>query len=332
MNPKISIIVPVYKVEKYLPRCVDSILSQTFKDFECILVDDGSPDNCGKICDEYAKKDSRIIVIHKENGGLSDARNAGIDVASGDYIGFVDSDDWIHPQMYEILYNYITKFNLGFVSCNYLNVYDNDNFDIQEKYDISNEINIYNRTDVFNNFSSKNYNSKITPMVWNKLYSKSIFDKLRFEKGKINEDEYFMFPSIFLADDIGVIDHKLYYYYKSRNDSIMNSNFSPAKLNSVESILSKYKFLKNNNFNEESDTFYILYIHRLIGMYKKIYTEYPEFKKDYNFFYSKHKYSIKLLFTNSKCCNMEKLIFILFKILPKFSIKLQAKYFPEYQK
>ncbi|MBA1325633.1 glycosyltransferase [Enterococcus faecium] len=99
-----SIIVPVYKVEKYLRKCVDSILAQTFTDFEVILVDDGSPDNSGKICDEYAEKDNRVRVIHKENGGLSSARNAGIDVARGKYLGFVDSDDYIDEDMYEILY------------------------------------------------------------------------------------------------------------------------------------------------------------------------------------------------------------------------------------
>ncbi|WP_227166600.1 glycosyltransferase, partial [Enterococcus faecium] len=101
---EISIIVPVYKVEKYLRKCVDSILAQTFTDFEVILVDDGSPDNSGKICDEYAEKDNRVRVIHKENGGLSSARNAGIDVARGKYLGFVDSDDYIDEDMYEILY------------------------------------------------------------------------------------------------------------------------------------------------------------------------------------------------------------------------------------
>ena len=98
--PKVSIIVPVYKVEKYLRKCIDSIINQTLKDIEIILVDDGSPDNCGKICDEYAAKDTRIKVIHKENGGLSSARNAGMEVAEGEYIGFVDSDDWIESDMY----------------------------------------------------------------------------------------------------------------------------------------------------------------------------------------------------------------------------------------
>ena len=101
--PELSIIVPVYKVEKYLPKCIDSILAQTFTDFELILIDDGSPDRCGEICDEYAIKDERIVVIHQVNRGVSAARNAGLDAAKGEYIGFVDSDDWIKPEMYEIM-------------------------------------------------------------------------------------------------------------------------------------------------------------------------------------------------------------------------------------
>lgn len=101
--PELSIIVPVYKVEKYLPKCIDSILAQTFRDFELILIDDGSPDNCGAICDEYAARDSRIKVIHQENAGVSAARNAGLDIATGTFLGFVDSDDWIEPEMYETM-------------------------------------------------------------------------------------------------------------------------------------------------------------------------------------------------------------------------------------
>ena len=113
----ISIIIPVYKTEQYLKRCVDSVLNQTYQELECILVDDGSPDEAGKICDEYKKKDARIKVIHKENGGLSSARNAGLDIAKGDYIGFVDSDDFIHPQMYEMLVDVLEKTESGMSCC-----------------------------------------------------------------------------------------------------------------------------------------------------------------------------------------------------------------------
>ena len=108
-KPLISVIVPVYKVEKYLERCVKSICAQTYQNLEIVLVDDGSPDQCGEMCDMFAKQDSRIRVVHKENGGLSDARNAGLDVMTGDYVGFVDSDDWIEPDMYQVLYERLIK-------------------------------------------------------------------------------------------------------------------------------------------------------------------------------------------------------------------------------
>ena len=115
--PELSIIVPVYKVEQYLPKCIDSILAQTFSDFELILIDDGSPDRCGRICDEYAAKDSRITVIHQENKGASAARNAGLDLARGEYIGFVDSDDWIEPEMYETMLGKAKEADLDLVIC-----------------------------------------------------------------------------------------------------------------------------------------------------------------------------------------------------------------------
>ncbi len=121
---EISIIVPVYKVEKYLKKCVDSILAQTFSDFELILVDDGSPDNSGRICDDYAKKDARVRVVHKQNGGLSSARNAGIEVAKGKYLGFVDSDDYIAEDMYELLYKAIIKEEADLSICGIYDVYE----------------------------------------------------------------------------------------------------------------------------------------------------------------------------------------------------------------
>ena len=121
---EISIIVPVYKVEKYLKKCVDSILAQTFTDFELILVDDGSPDDSGKICEEYAEKDARVRVLHKENGGLSSARNAGIEVAKGKYLGFIDSDDYIAEDMYELLYNTIIKEDADLSICGIYDVYE----------------------------------------------------------------------------------------------------------------------------------------------------------------------------------------------------------------
>lgn len=125
--PEISIIVPVYNVEKYLDKCVNSILNQTFQDFELILVDDGSPDNCGEMCDDYAARDKRVTVIHQVNGGLSAARNAGIEIAKGRYLGFVDSDDYIAEDMYELLYNNLKNEDADLATVGFLDVYAGKN-------------------------------------------------------------------------------------------------------------------------------------------------------------------------------------------------------------
>ena len=127
MEELISVIVPIYKVEHYLPKCIDSIIHQTYQNLEIILVDDGSPDNCPEICDEYAKRDKRIKVVHQENGGLSAARNSGVEMANGEFLCFVDSDDYIHPKMYEILYKNLKKFKADISICDYNVVFENQN-------------------------------------------------------------------------------------------------------------------------------------------------------------------------------------------------------------
>ena len=168
----ISVIVPVYHVEKYLDTCVQSILNQTYKDLEIILVDDGSADACSKMCDEYEKLDSRVKVIHKENGGLSDARNAGLDVATGDYIAFVDSDDYIHPDMYANMYAFLERnpdFNL--VMCRYKKV-EEDEKEIYLKQ-TAQDIRILEHKDfVEDMFSAEQYEEYV--VVWNKLYRSSM--------------------------------------------------------------------------------------------------------------------------------------------------------------
>ena len=129
MNSLISVIVPIYNVEKYLDRCVESIINQTYKNLEIILVDDGSPDNCTQMCDDYAKKDSRIRVVHKENGGLSDARNAGMEVATGEYVSFIDSDDYISLDFYETLFQTMIDNDSDIVECSVVKFYENGKFD-----------------------------------------------------------------------------------------------------------------------------------------------------------------------------------------------------------
>lgn len=184
---KISVIVPCYKVEEYLPQCIDSIIGQTYKNLEIILVDDGSPDKCPLICDEYAQKDSRIKVIHKENGGLSSARNAGLDIATGDYIAFVDSDDWLELDMYETLYNLINNYNVDIAVCDIVK-FSND-VNVKDGDDGEDVLVITSPKDAFmHQFYEK---PCIRFEVWNKLFRREIVSDIRFKEGQIYEDIYF---------------------------------------------------------------------------------------------------------------------------------------------
>ena len=236
----ISVIVPVYKVEKYLYKCVDSILAQTYTNLEIILVDDGSPDNCGKICDEYAVKDSRIIVIHQPNGGLSAARNAGLDIATGDFIGFVDSDDYIAPDMYEKLYNALKENDADLSICNFVYVDSNGNdLNLYPPYSAK----LYKGREIMHLFSERNYVCFVT--VWNRLYRKQLFDNLRFEIGKTNEDE-FIAHKIFYRCNTIVFTENTFYYYLKREDSIMGSSVAINRSDGVEGIYNRLQFLKEN--------------------------------------------------------------------------------------
>ncbi|HDT8050800.1 TPA: glycosyltransferase, partial [Enterococcus faecalis] len=171
--PKISIIVPVYNVEKYLEKCVRSILAQTFTDFELILVDDGSPDSSGAMCDQFAEQDQRVKVIHKENGGLSDARNAGIEIATGEYLGFVDSDDYIADDMYETLYNQIVTYEAELATVGMIDVYENRESRLTDKK----EIKILSQNEAIQAVLDS---TDVYAYAVNKLYKKELFNKVRY--------------------------------------------------------------------------------------------------------------------------------------------------------
>lgn len=239
--PEISIIVPVYKVEEYLPRCIDSILAQSFTDFELILVDDGSPDNCGTICDEYANKDKRIIVIHKENGGLSDARNAGLDIAKGKYIGFVDSDDWIESNMYQYLHDNIIANDADIAECFYRRTNEKGKADFDELQSVIQTgeeavIQIYT-SDIFCNI-----------VVWNKLYDATLFEQLRFPKGRINEDQ-FVTPRLLASAEKVFSGSYIGYNYFIRENSITNSSYSKKNLDEFYALKETKDFYKENKIN-----------------------------------------------------------------------------------
>lgn len=242
-NPLISVIIPIYKVEKYLKKCVDSVLGQSYKNLEIILVDDGSPDSCPKICDEYSIMDDRIKVIHKKNGGLSDARNAGLDASIGEYIVFVDSDDFIDSKMIESLFEAAVDSDADLVICDYSFV--DETGMIQKNYPSLKE-------EIIDSQTALNYiyqSSGVRYIVaWNKLYKRYIFDDLRFDVGKIHEDEFIIHKVLLKSKRIKVLSDS-YYYYLSRSDSIMGKGYSVKSLDYIEALFDRYLYFDEHKMD-----------------------------------------------------------------------------------
>ena len=252
--PQISVIVPVYKVEPYLHRCVDSILGQTFTDFELILVDDGSPDNCGAICDEYAEKDSRIHVIHQPNGGLSAARNTGIDWAfansDSQWLSFIDSDDWVHPCFLDYLQKAVHEYKTDVSVCEMI------------------------RVELYFPYPEKEFHAEIMDwesfyiagwargaVAWNKLYRKELFAKYRYPVGRINEDEFVTYLLLEKAGKVALLDSELYYYFQNP-EGIMKSSFSMKKLDALDALKEQCRFAKKRGYRR-------FYLSRMDGRLKK---------------------------------------------------------------
>lgn len=235
----ISIIIPIYNVEMYLRRCIDSVLNQTYRNLEVILVDDGSPDKCGEICDEYAEKDKRIRVIHKENGGLSDARNAGLDIATGEYVAFVDSDDYIDKDMYVKLYEAIQEADADMSICNFRYVDENgtckfSNNDLPIKDETLSGIHIL----LNNMFDEKCW---YWVVAWNKLYKRELFENIKYPFGRVHEDE-FVIHKLFLKCNKVACVSKMLYNYVQREDSIMNQRNDKNRLDYIDAMLDRLDF------------------------------------------------------------------------------------------
>ena len=237
-NPKISIIVPVYKVENYLDKCVESILNQTEKGFELILVDDGSPDNCPKICDKYLLKDSRVKVVHKENGGLSDARNAGIKEAIGEWLSFIDSDDFIAPDMIENLLSNAENENADIAICDAVLFKDGEN----PSFTDSTEKKVMDSIGA----QGKMINERLFSVnTWNKIYKKSLFDDIVFPKGRLYEDLATTYKLFDKSKKVVYINGKKYAYLQ-RATSIMGQTGYKMKADKVEIVAEMIDYYKNN--------------------------------------------------------------------------------------
>lgn len=224
--PQISVIVPIYKVEKYLSECVDSLTSQTFRDIEIILVDDGSPDGCGAMCDEFATQDDRIRVIHKKNGGLSSARNTGINAAKGKYICFVDSDDFVADNYCQILYDLLDGTEFDY-SVGGVYRFEDGKFSAPPKSD--KEVFTVSNTGLL----EMQIDKKSEFGVWNKLYKRGIFEKLRFAEGKLNEDVIWSSDIAAHCENGAVITNETVYYYRMRAGGIVSQQAAKGSVDRI---------------------------------------------------------------------------------------------------
>lgn len=237
--PKISIIIPVYNVERYLEKCLHSVLQQTFQDFEVILIDDGSQDASGDICNQFAQKDSRITVYHQENQGQSAARNYGLTKATGEFIGFVDSDDYLKETMYQTLFDLCQKYQADLAMCRLLDCYQNTDIDYHQE--TVKEF-VLNREQAIEMVMKAEIMS-VTPV--NKLYRRSLFHDITFPLGMIAEDAYIMLELIHQAKKIAVTT-AIEYYYIHREGSSTAKSFSPIDLSAIKAYEKNLDFIKKH--------------------------------------------------------------------------------------
>lgn len=219
-KPLISIIIPVYKVENYLDRCLKSVVNQTYKNLEIILIDDGSPDRCPEMCDFWAEKDNRIKVIHKKNAGVSAARNDGLAVAKGDLIGFVDSDDVLHPSMYEEMVNYLVSQDCDLVSCGFSEFSDNTDINFEIEVDSYQKV-VLTRNEAVKYSFEKDNKVKFIYVVWTLLIRAEIAKSVKFDCSLTNgEDTKFSFEVLMKTNRVGWLDAPFYMYYQNKNGAV----------------------------------------------------------------------------------------------------------------
>ena len=269
MNETISIILPIYKVENYLAKCIESLLEQTYKNIEIILVDDGSPDSCGKICDEYAAKDSRIKVIHQQNSGVAAARNAGLQEASGEYIGFVDPDDWVEPQMYERLLSRLKTANAELAVCGY-NYYDETGAVDSSRLYPEKEDEVLSRKELFKRLSDMPPTVRHT--TWNKLFIQKLIGNLRFNEDLKSSEDLDFLNQYLRKVNSAVFVHKPLYCNLVRQGSATHGGLS------VESLAKSFR-VHNDMYEMSINAFPELKNHALAYLMDVYVLKYKEAKQ-----------------------------------------------------
>jgi glycosyltransferase involved in cell wall biosynthesis len=263
-NSLITVIVPVFKVERYLDKCIESIVGQTYDNLEIILVDDGSPDNCPQMCDDWAKRDGRVRVIHKQNGGLSSARNAALDVMRGEYVTFIDSDDYVAENMVEKLYTRLVNDGSDLAHCNRNYV---DNNGLSEDYAFANEYEIEDRVlskeEALHLLTEKDY--WLYVIACSKLYKSRLFDSIRYPLNKLYEDERTTHLLFNECDKISILSDKLYNYYKFNPESI-TKKMSDSQFEVLDGYLERISFFVSVKDYYAVSNMFTLYTDRVITL------------------------------------------------------------------
>lgn len=305
-TPIVTVIVPVYKVEHYIENCLNSLINQTLKNWEAILVDDGSPDRSGVICDEYAAKDSRFKVIHKENGGLSSARNAAIPYSKGAYIFFLDSDDFIHKDTLLTLTDIANNNRADLVQCGFIRGSDTVFPEIEEK-----GFRTYDNHSIFTSFAAK-------IITCGKLYSKSVIGDIRFPEGLINEDDFTTWKFYYRAKKIVVVD-KPYYYYTFNPQSIMANQQRKPNLNYFNANRERIDFFRKTGEQDLEAVSRVQWMKSLVMLYSNPHISDME-RREVKLLFKENYQSASL--RTIKIPSKLKLVFLAFSLSPMLASKL----------
>lgn len=317
---KVSVIIPVYNVNLYLSECIESIINQSMSDIEIIIVNDGSTDGSEDICRYYELTDKRIKVINKKNGGLSSARNAGIDIATGEYIIFIDSDDIINQNMIEVLYHYCKKYNCDIAQCLYKRFINRKEIinDIYDEFKESADIKVINNVEALENLYNERYINSI--VAWNKLYKLELWNGVRYPEGKLHEDEYTIYKILFKSKNVAIIDEELYFYRNNPN-SIINDKYNIKRLDSIDAFEERYNFFINNNMDSLSKKTMNKYVLNILSIYYRVNYEVDNNKEILSYLKSKLKKHLKKIISNNEISLKSKMLVVVLLINSYLYIK-----------
>lgn len=323
---QISVIVPVYKVERYLDACVKSILTQTYKDFELILVDDGSPDRCGEMCDAYALQDQRIRVVHKTNGGLASARNAGLDVVQGEYVTFVDSDDVVHPQYLETLLTLSLKENADISMC-YYDFFSNEGewfSDVVDPHKVAYEVLL--TADLLQNFWEHHQKVSLLSQCM-KLYKKKVFNEFRMREGYTQEDSMALPYVLERADTIVRCKQKLYHWRETQG-SISRSTFNKTNFHYIDAAQFQAEFFLERS-SDQANFCMREVLFRTLKYYYKIQEQKPELMADFSDYLKRYRKLLPRYIRAKGILKREKMAYLLFFFWPGAAKKLYMQVYGE---